>query len=183
MRNDTTSRYGTVSRALHWAMAACYLLMFATALAWNLNEALKSLITLHKAAGLLLLLLALVRFFWALTHFRQRPAGGVLVKGRASGAVCVDACRPGFRHGAAISWCFWQRAWRARFRFFPSHRWTHHDDRHPSTPWRGRFTTDALNLRSSIYDDTHKVWRMGQKRSCFRRPCLYRTKKELLIIR
>ena len=25
--------------------------------------------------------------------------------------------------------------------------------------------------------------RMGQKRSCFRRPCLYRTKKELLIIR
>ena len=81
MRADTTSRYGTVSRALHWAMAACYLLMFATALAWNLNEALKSLITLHKAAGLLLLLLALVRFFWALTHFRQRPAGGVLVKG------------------------------------------------------------------------------------------------------
>ena len=24
---------------------------------------------------------------------------------------------------------------------------------------------------------------MGQKRSCFRQPCLYRTKKELLIIR
>ena len=55
MQTDTDTRYGTVSRAMHWAMAACYLLMFATALAWNLNEALKPLIKLHKAAGLLLL--------------------------------------------------------------------------------------------------------------------------------
>ena len=73
MQTDTATRYGTVSRTLHWAMAACYLLMFATALAWNLNDALKPLIKLHKAAGLLLLLLALV-------HFQRRPAGGVAVK-------------------------------------------------------------------------------------------------------
>ena len=63
MQTDTATRYGTVSRTLHWAMAACYLLMFATALAWNLNDALKPLIKLHKAAGLL-----------------RRPAGGVAVK-------------------------------------------------------------------------------------------------------
>ena len=68
MQTDTATRYGTVSRTLHWAMAACYLLMFATAL------------KLHKAAGLLLLLLALVRFVWALVHFQRRPAGGVAVK-------------------------------------------------------------------------------------------------------
>ena len=80
MQTDTATRYGTVSRTLHWAMAACYLLMFATALAWNLNDALKPLIKLHKAAGLLLLLLALVRFVWALVHFQRRPAGGVAVK-------------------------------------------------------------------------------------------------------
>ena len=80
MQTDTDTRYGTVSRALHWAMAACYLLMFATALAWNLNDALKPLIKLHKAAGLLLLLLALVRFVWALVHFQRRPAGGVALK-------------------------------------------------------------------------------------------------------
>ena len=80
MQTDTATRYGTVSRTLHWAMAACYLLMFATALAWNLNDTLKPLIKLHKAAGLLLLLLALVRFVWALVHFQRRPAGGVAVK-------------------------------------------------------------------------------------------------------
>ena len=80
MQTDTATRYGTVSRTLHWAMAACYLLMFATALAWNLNDALKPLIKLHKAAGLLLLLLALARFVWALVHFQRRPAGGVAVK-------------------------------------------------------------------------------------------------------
>ena len=80
MQTDTATRYGTVSRTLHWAMAACYLLMFATALAWNLNDALKPLIKLHKAAGLLLLLLALVRFVWALVHFQRRPAGGAAVK-------------------------------------------------------------------------------------------------------
>ena len=71
MQTDTATRYGTVSRTLHWAMAACYLLMFATALAWNLNDALKPLIKLHKA---------LVRFVWALVHFQRRPAGGVAVK-------------------------------------------------------------------------------------------------------
>ena len=80
MQTDTATRYGTVSRTLHWAMAACYLLMFATALAWNLNDALKPLIKLHKAAGLLLLLLALARFVWALVHYQRRPASGVAVK-------------------------------------------------------------------------------------------------------
>ena len=49
MQTDTTTRYGTISRYLHWAMAACYFVMFATSLAWNVNENLRYLIKVHKA--------------------------------------------------------------------------------------------------------------------------------------
>lgn len=80
MQTDTTTRYGTISRYLHWAMAACYFVMFATALAWNVNENLRYLIKVHKAVGILLLFFALLRFLWALSHFRRRPAAGALVK-------------------------------------------------------------------------------------------------------
>ena len=120
MQTDTATRYGTVSRTLHWAMAACYLLMFATALAWNLNDALKPLIKLHKAAGLLLLFARARPLclgacpFPAASGRRRRGESG------ASGAVCADVCRPRLRHGAAVSWRFWQRARRAGFRSFSS---------------------------------------------------------------
>lgn len=41
--------YDKVSRYLHWGMAVCYLAMFATAAAWNINEHLKFLMNPHKA--------------------------------------------------------------------------------------------------------------------------------------
>ena len=80
MQTDTATRYGTISRFFHWAMAICYLIMFATALAWSVNENFRYLIKVHKAVGILLLFFALLRFLWALTHFRRRPANGALVK-------------------------------------------------------------------------------------------------------
>ena len=49
-------------------------------LAWHLNGSLKFLIAPHKAAGVLLLLLAAVRFVWALRNLRRRPAGSLKVK-------------------------------------------------------------------------------------------------------
>ena len=80
MKADTPQRYAPFTRFLHWGMAACYAFMFASALAWHLNGSLKFLIAPHKAVGVLLLLLAAVRFVWALRNLRRRPAGSLKVK-------------------------------------------------------------------------------------------------------
>ena len=49
MKTDNSQYYGSVTRLLHWLMAACFFFMFATAIAWNLNGELKFLIgPLHK---------------------------------------------------------------------------------------------------------------------------------------
>ena len=72
MKADTPQRYAPFTRFLHWGMAACYAFMFASALAWHLNGSLKFLIAPHKAVGVLLLLLAAVRFVWALRNLRRR---------------------------------------------------------------------------------------------------------------
>ena len=49
-------------------------------LAWHLNGSLKFLIAPHKAVGVLLLLLAALRFVWALRNLHRRPAGSLKVK-------------------------------------------------------------------------------------------------------
>lgn len=78
---DTPTAYGSITRSLHWGMAACYLFMFSTAIAWNLNEDLmKRLIGAHKAVGMALLGLALLRFIWALIQLRHRPHNGLAAK-------------------------------------------------------------------------------------------------------
>ncbi len=73
---DNASRYGTVTRVLHWGMAACFALVFAAALAHYFAEdtALEqALWPLHKPTGALLLLLVMLRSLWALLQRRQRP--------------------------------------------------------------------------------------------------------------
>ena len=79
MKPDTPQRYASFTRFLHWGMVACYAFMFASALGWHLNGSLRFLIAPHKAAGVLLLLAA-VRFVWALRNLRRRPAGSLKVK-------------------------------------------------------------------------------------------------------
>lgn len=74
---DSAARYGTVSRALHWAMAACLALVFAAALAHFLAEdsALDATLwPLHKPTGALVMLLGLLRVLWAATHRQRTPA-------------------------------------------------------------------------------------------------------------
>lgn len=61
MKPDTLQSYGSTTRFLHWTIAACYLYMFATVIAWNIDENLKFLINSHKAVGILLLILSVWR--------------------------------------------------------------------------------------------------------------------------
>lgn len=73
---DNPQRYGLISRALHWMMALILGWQFLTALAHVLLEdsALDEFMWgTHKAAGVLLMLLILLRLGWALYNRRQRP--------------------------------------------------------------------------------------------------------------
>lgn len=75
---DTPERYGLVSRALHWSMAALF--------AWQfLGVAVRSVVAedsapdhffhaTHSPFGFLLFLLVLIRVLWTLTSRKTRPA-------------------------------------------------------------------------------------------------------------
>ena len=67
MTPDSSRYYGTVSRLLHWLMAACFVVMLVTAIIWNLTEAdwVGSLYGLHKSFGFILMVLIVVRILWA----------------------------------------------------------------------------------------------------------------------
>ncbi len=73
---DNRSRYGTVSRSLHWGIALCFALIFSSAIAHLLAEdsAIAALLwPTHKHLGSLLMVLVLVRGAWALLNARRRP--------------------------------------------------------------------------------------------------------------
>lgn len=80
MTPDTQTRYGTISRLLHWSMALLFVLMLATALAWRWDEAYFSLIGYHKSIGTLLALLLVLRLLWAWTQRKKRPANTLAAK-------------------------------------------------------------------------------------------------------
>ncbi|WP_257618422.1 cytochrome b, partial [Neisseria meningitidis] len=71
MKPDTLQSYGSTTRFLHWTIAACYLFMFATVIAWNIDENLKFLINSHKAVGILLLILSV----WRIATVFFTPSG------------------------------------------------------------------------------------------------------------
>ena len=73
---DLASRYDFPSRAFHWGMALCFLLVFAAAGAHYLvpKSPLDGLLwPLHKPTGALLMLLVLLRSLWALKQAGRRP--------------------------------------------------------------------------------------------------------------
>ncbi|WP_066802690.1 cytochrome b [Moraxella oblonga] len=78
--NTQNHSYGKVSRYLHWAMAVCYLAMFGTAVAWNIDEGLKFLMNPHKALGILLLALTVVRIVWAISQRKKSPPNSPFAK-------------------------------------------------------------------------------------------------------
>jgi len=73
---DSKTRYGSVSRLLHWSMALIMAWQFATAGAhWLLEDTAieKFLWGTHKTVGLLLIVLVLVRAAWSLLNRGHRP--------------------------------------------------------------------------------------------------------------
>ena len=73
--SDTPRRYGHVTRALHWAMAAIFALQLLSAAAhWAFdrkNPIRQALWAVHQPLGILLLIA--VRVVWALTQAAHRP--------------------------------------------------------------------------------------------------------------
>ena len=72
-RADAAGRYGSVSMALHWTIAA--LIVIQVCLGWYFNEVLpdhspqqEALVGIHISVGLTILLLVVARIVWRLTH-------------------------------------------------------------------------------------------------------------------
>ena len=73
---DTTERYGTVTRLLHWSMALLIAWQFLSAIAHYGFEdsAFEAFFwPTHKPLGLLLMILIVVRLLWALKNLASRP--------------------------------------------------------------------------------------------------------------
>lgn len=73
---DTQNRYGGLSRAFHWGMALLFVWQFLTVIARVLFEdsALDNLLWgSHKPLGLVLMVLVVLRLFWALANRASRP--------------------------------------------------------------------------------------------------------------
>ena len=74
--HDTDVRYGTVSRFLHWSMAALLAWQFASALSHLLLEDTaieKFLWSTHKTLGFVLMSLVILRALWSLYNRGHRP--------------------------------------------------------------------------------------------------------------
>ena len=99
--NETINHYGKVSRYLHWAMAVCYLAMFGTAVAWNIDESLKFLINPHRAIGVLLLVLTIFRVIWAVINTKQSPKKYNGCQTWALGVIRCNACCTCNRYGSS----------------------------------------------------------------------------------
>lgn len=75
--HDSDVRYGTVSRFLHWSMAALLAWQFASAFSHLLLEDTaveKFFWGTHKTVGFVLMVLVVVRALWALHNRGHRPA-------------------------------------------------------------------------------------------------------------
>ncbi|MCG8392449.1 MAG: cytochrome b/b6 domain-containing protein [Pseudomonadales bacterium] len=73
---DNTSRYGTITRLLHWSMALLILWQFLSALAHFGFEdsAFEAFFwPTHKPLGFLLLILIVIRLGWAAVNLARRP--------------------------------------------------------------------------------------------------------------
>lgn len=68
---DSSQRYGTISRFLHWSMAICFGFMLYTGLQGE--DAFRELLPYHKSVGTILMALIAVRIIWAMLNHHKRP--------------------------------------------------------------------------------------------------------------
>ncbi|TJZ92632.1 cytochrome b [Paracoccus gahaiensis] len=84
---DSTARYGSVSRAFHWAVAALMLWQFGGMLSEKIlgeeSPLAAALSANHTQVGTILFLLIVARAVWALVNRGQRPAHGPGLQGYA----------------------------------------------------------------------------------------------------
>lgn len=86
---DTPQLYGTVTRALHWTMAALILWQFAgmgLRAIFGRQPWLSPLVGSHALVGTILFVLVVLRALWALTNRHNRPHHGGGTIGRAAAA-------------------------------------------------------------------------------------------------
>lgn len=86
---DTAERYGTVSRALHWAVAALVLwqLLGMVLKLWlGRGPVAGVFVGLHQPLGAVLFVLVVLRVIWALMNRRNRPPHAPGLPGQAARA-------------------------------------------------------------------------------------------------
>lgn len=88
--NDGLVRYNSVARALHWTMAVLVILNLAGGLLHDALEDTINVMPLHKATGILILALTLVRIAWRLTH-RPPPLPANVAGAERAGAQAAHA--------------------------------------------------------------------------------------------
>lgn len=73
---DNKSRYGSISRALHWTMALGFGFMLVTSLSRNIDKdsaLTKAIFQYHGQVGFTLLLLGVLRLIWVFKQKGNRP--------------------------------------------------------------------------------------------------------------
>jgi cytochrome b561 len=86
---DTPGRYGTLSRSLHWIMAALILWQFLTVVSRLIAEDTPVeafLFSTHVSVGFTIFVLAIARGAWGLANYGNRPRHDGLRFGRAADA-------------------------------------------------------------------------------------------------
>ncbi|MFC7552092.1 cytochrome b [Pseudoroseomonas wenyumeiae] len=86
---DTPQRYGLVSRALHWGMAAVFAWQFtgmAVRILVGRHPVTAFMVGSHASVGTLLMLLVLLRGAWGLANARRRPRHAPGLLGRLATA-------------------------------------------------------------------------------------------------
>lgn len=76
MINDSSERYGSISKILHWVMALLIgwqLLKFGNRIAEGEHWVSETLVPWHVSIGSLVLLLTMLRLIWVMTQRHQRP--------------------------------------------------------------------------------------------------------------
>lgn len=83
MLKDSTERYGSLTRCLHWVMAICLAFMLVSAASRFFNkdaEFTKALFKYHGQVGFTVLILGVIRVLWAISQRPHRPVNSPMAK-------------------------------------------------------------------------------------------------------